>query len=291
MNKLYILLPVHNRRKITENFVGCLFQQTFQTYHLLLIDDGSTDGTAESVREMLPQEKLTIIQGKGHWWWGGSLQQGYKWLVSQKKVINVDDFVLIINDDTTFDKDFLSIGIEILTQHNNSLLLAQCYSEVSNKLMDNGVRVDWNKLAFSLAENNEEINCLSTRGLFLRIKDFYKIGGFYPVILPHYLSDYEFTIRAYWKGFKLLTESKLRLYSNEVVSGNRNFIEKSLSVFVKHIFLKNNANNPLYRISFILLACPWRYKLKHIFCIIFSFLKIFFDHIVITLRKDSFVVI
>lgn len=63
-----------------------------------------------------------------------------------------------------------------------------------------GVYADLKKLTFRQAKTKDEINCLSTRGLFLRVKDFKKIGGFYPKLLPHYLSDYEFTIRAYKKS-------------------------------------------------------------------------------------------
>ena len=72
---IYILLPVHNRREITRDFIDCLVAQTWQNYHLVLIDDGSTDGTDQMVREQV--ENLTVIRGKGEWWWAGCLQQGF----------------------------------------------------------------------------------------------------------------------------------------------------------------------------------------------------------------------
>ena len=53
MPKIYILLPVHNRREVTRGFVECLAAQTFSDYHLVLIDDGSTDGTAEMVQAQM----------------------------------------------------------------------------------------------------------------------------------------------------------------------------------------------------------------------------------------------
>ena len=57
-SKIYILLPVHNRRDQTKTFIDCLTAQTYQNYHLILIDDGSTDGTAEMVQSKIP---LAII--------------------------------------------------------------------------------------------------------------------------------------------------------------------------------------------------------------------------------------
>ncbi|HUK05974.1 MAG TPA: glycosyltransferase, partial [Burkholderiales bacterium] len=47
---LYVLAPVHNRRALTERFIGCLKAQTDRDYRLVLIDDGSTDGTAQMAR-------------------------------------------------------------------------------------------------------------------------------------------------------------------------------------------------------------------------------------------------
>ena len=95
MDKLYILVPVHNRRKVTESIVNSIQRQSYQNYHLILIDDGSKDGTVESIKSMVPAEQLSIIRGKGNWWWAGSLQKGFKWLKSLKNEINVNDYVLI----------------------------------------------------------------------------------------------------------------------------------------------------------------------------------------------------
>ncbi|MCK5537931.1 MAG: glycosyltransferase family 2 protein, partial [Bacteroidales bacterium] len=38
---IYIILPVHNRKKITEKFIKCLVKQTYQDFKLILVDDGS----------------------------------------------------------------------------------------------------------------------------------------------------------------------------------------------------------------------------------------------------------
>src|SRR5262245_50993659 len=98
MPELYILLPVHNRRETTRRFLACLRAQNFQNYHLLLIDDGSTDGTAEMAREVFPT--LMVLRGNGDWWWAGSLQQGIEWL--RQREATAEDVVLMINDDVTF---------------------------------------------------------------------------------------------------------------------------------------------------------------------------------------------
>lgn len=258
--QIVILLPVHNRREVTRRFVECLKPQTHQNYHLLLIDDGSTDGTEEMVREQI--QSLSVIKGEGNWWWAGSLRQGYEWLKSQN--LPSSNVVLIINDDTEFEADFLERGLAIIERNKRTLLQAQCYSRQTNLLIDAGVHVDWRRLTFKQAVTPEEINCLSTRGLFLRLGDFYGIGGFYPRLLPHYGSDYEFTMRAHRKGLKLMTDQMLKLRVDEDTAGHHELGKISFFASLRKLFSRKMVMNPVYWSSFIWLACPWRWKLLNL---------------------------
>jgi len=75
---VYVLAPVHNRRATTEKFIRCLLAQTHVNWHLVLIDDGSKDGTEAMARALVRDTSLTVLRGTGNWWWAGSLQQGYR---------------------------------------------------------------------------------------------------------------------------------------------------------------------------------------------------------------------
>ena len=149
MDKIYIILPVHNRRHITRRFVDCLKAQSYREYHLLLIDDGSTDGTQEMVRDEIAE--LTVITGHGDWWWAGALQQGYDWFCKQE--IDRSNLILIINDDTEFDNDFLERAVFLMKGQKHSLLLAQSFSRETGALVGSGVNIDWSKLKLS-ADNS-----------------------------------------------------------------------------------------------------------------------------------------
>lgn len=258
--KLYIVLPVHNRRRTTQRFVSCLQQQTFEDFHLLLIDDGSTDGTSDLVRALIPS--ATVIRGIGRWWWGGSLHQGYRWLKSSN--VPASSMVLTINDDAVFDANYLQTAVSILGQRQHTLLISNAYGEQSRKLFDGGIHADWRRLKFSLAAHPAEVNCASTRGLFLYAADFMDIGGFHPFLLPHYASDYEFTTRAYKKGYTLLADERLKLFANEAATGIATFEqETSYRDFLRHLFSKKYMLHPVYYANFIVLACPWPWKPFH----------------------------
>ena len=259
---IYILLPVHNRKEITRKFVDSLKIQTWQHFHLLLIDDGSTDGTEEMIREQIAAEKLTVIKGKGNWWWAGSLQQGINWL--KKHDVKSSDIVLMINDDVTFESDFLENGVEFIQQHPNSLLLSRFYDPDQDEIIEAGVKADMRRMSFVDADTPEEINCLSTRGLFLTWETLKRMGNFHPVMLPHYGSDYEFTMRATRKGFDMATVNDVVLIPDHSATGVREYEADLFPDEIKTMFSKRCTYNPVYWTSLILLAFPVRFMASNI---------------------------
>ena len=256
---LYVVLPVHNRVTITQSVIECIAKQTYENYKIILIDDGSTDGTADMVLSHLPD--TVVIRGEGNLWWGGALQKGFEWL---KKHASESDFCLILNDDTIFEEDFFSIGISLLERTKKTLFCALCYSQQTTELIDKHVKFDYKKLTFPPANNPDEINCMSTRGLFLKYVDWKEIGGFHPVILPHYLSDYEFTIRANRIGFDLKVSQELKLSVNEITTGFHDLKYSNIKEYYSKFFSKRNTMNPFYFTSFIILAVQNPYKKFHL---------------------------
>ena len=255
-DRIHILLPVHNRREITRRFIGCLKRQTYTRYHLILLDDGSTDGTAEMVREHI--RELTIITGKGDWWWAGALHAGYQWLKQHKPPLS--DIVLLINDDTEFDPDFLEKAITALRNKPKTFLLARSYNRQTGKLDDAGIHVDWKRFSFEQPSPAKQVNCMSTRGLFFRVGDFFMVGGFHPRLLPHYGSDYEFTIRARRKGMNLATDPSVAIRLDVSATGYHGGGNKSFLHTLKAVFSRRSAISPLTLAVFVALACPWPWK-------------------------------
>ncbi len=254
--KIYILLPVHNRRQVTEKFVDCLRRQTYRPYHLILIDDGSTDGTAESVTASI--DTVTVIRGSGNWWWAGSLQRGLNAVGAMRPAAR--DMLFITNDDVEFENDFLETGAAVLRSRPRCLVLARVKNQETGAIAETGIEADFKALSFKVAAQPERINCLSTRGLFLRWADAHAIGGFYPRLLPHYLSDYEWTIRATRRGFKCITVPELYVVNQQTgVSGAVDFDAASGTIdLLRRGIAKKSRVNPFNWVIFILLAADMR---------------------------------
>jgi GT2 family glycosyltransferase len=255
---IYVLLPVHDRRALTEGFVRCLAAQTDQGFHLILVDDGSRDGTADAVRSIIPE--ATVLRGRGHWWWAGCLEQARRWLLHH--VTRPGDIVLIANDDTTFEPDFLAAARSIIEREPRILLLAQQYSAQTGETTGFGSTIDWRKLSFKPAPTIEDSDVFPTRGLFLRLDDFLELGRFHTVLLPHYLSDYEFTLRAVRRGFALRSDPSVRLVMDEQTTGIRSLNLASPWAYLRSVLTIKATRNPIYWSTFVLLAAPRRYVLS-----------------------------
>jgi GT2 family glycosyltransferase len=77
-----IVLPAHNRRAVTIAALRRLVEDGVPTWaEILLVDDGSTDGTAESVRSNFGQ--VQVLRGTGSLWWGGAIRLGMEWALAR----------------------------------------------------------------------------------------------------------------------------------------------------------------------------------------------------------------
>ena len=208
-------------------------------------------------RSLVPD--LTLLRGNGDWWWAGGLQQGYLWI--SRAGVPDDDLVLMINDDTEIGPGFLANAVAVMQPHG--LLLAQAYRS-NGDFCEAGVFWDWPNLRCTGVSAHDEMNCFSTRGLFLYAGDLLKIGGFYPRALPHYLSDYEFTIRAHRQGFALCSSPDVSLRYFEDLTGIRSTVGLSIWNTLKTNLSIRSSSNPFHWTSFVILASPRRYMISNL---------------------------
>jgi GT2 family glycosyltransferase len=195
---------------------------------------------------------------------GGALQQGYYWL--KDRLVGTDDYVLIMNDDTVFSPDFIQNGIDIIKGKSRSFLVARSYSKITEQLINLGTfYFDFKKGIFLQTHDLKVVNCTNTRGLLIKVNDFLSIGGFRPKLLPHYLSDIEFTHRAIKKGVTPIPNSSYKLIVDEQLTGYHSDKSKTFISKIKVLFSKKYSGNPIYMSIFFMLVCPWKWKFINIF--------------------------
>jgi glycosyltransferase involved in cell wall biosynthesis len=63
-NKLLVICPVWNKEQFIRNTIESILQQKYQDFHLILIDDYSTDNSFEIMKEYEHHDKITLLRNK-----------------------------------------------------------------------------------------------------------------------------------------------------------------------------------------------------------------------------------
>jgi GT2 family glycosyltransferase len=74
-SRFWIIIPVHNRERITRACLERLrVQGTFDRAIVCVVDDGCTDGTRAMLESEFPE--VHRVEGNGHLYWGGGILEG-----------------------------------------------------------------------------------------------------------------------------------------------------------------------------------------------------------------------
>ncbi|MBL0105039.1 MAG: polyprenol monophosphomannose synthase [Bacteroidetes bacterium] len=83
MSDSIVIIPTYNEKENVEKMIRKVFSLE-KDFHLLIIDDGSPDGTAEIVKKLMPEfaGRLFIEERKGKLGLGTAYIHGFKWSIS-----------------------------------------------------------------------------------------------------------------------------------------------------------------------------------------------------------------
>ena len=73
---LYLVIPVFNRLPFTRTCLQALRQQTHTGFKIIVVDDGSTDGTALVLAREFPEVEVLI--GSGNLFWTAAVNLGIR---------------------------------------------------------------------------------------------------------------------------------------------------------------------------------------------------------------------
>jgi GT2 family glycosyltransferase len=204
-DRLAVLLTCHNRCSKTLASLSALFSQEHHSevaIDVYLVDDGSTDGTAEAVRQSYPQVK--ILQGNGNLFWNGGMRQAFA------EAVQCDyDYYLWLNDDTTLYPNALGKLLETYQSlkqqgEQRAIIAGSTCDPNTGALTYGGVvrRSRWRPLKFDLVEPSEQVQrCDTINGNCVLISRavVQAVGNLDPAF-THYIGDWDYGLRAGQQG-------------------------------------------------------------------------------------------
>lgn len=260
MIKIQIVTPVYNRRKLTLQCLKSLSRLNTEDLdvHIIIVDDGSTDGTSEAIKKEFPD--VEIIQGNGNLWFTEGTNVGIRSALKYNP-----HYVLMINDDEVFDADFLKYMVETAEKYPRSVIgsLLLLWDEphklfqVSPKwaLWQGGWKHWYQQTIWTLPKKPWEVDLIVGNCVLVPANAFEEHGLMNSERFPNF-GDAEFTPRLRKNGWRLLIDPRARVFCqpNNIPAKVRKFTfrEKFNALFID---LKN-IHNLRRRLYFYLDSAP-----------------------------------
>ncbi len=64
MSSISVIIPLYNKAAYIERTINSVLNQTFSDYEVIIVDDGSSDGSVDIVLNTFNNSKLRVIQKK-----------------------------------------------------------------------------------------------------------------------------------------------------------------------------------------------------------------------------------
>lgn len=207
--RVAVIIPTHNRWAAADRALNALKGDDYSRKSVFLIDDGSTDGTADSCRKSYPE--VTIIDGDGALWWSGAINLGLDAVMRGEF-----DLVAWLNDDNRVETNTLRLMVEAyLRCGDRSVICARTRSTATGLDEWSGEPPRWHskwsaETAPAASSGPSDIgpepdrpleHPPGGRGVLIPLSCFREIGMVDQRNFPHYWADHDFHYRAMKAGY------------------------------------------------------------------------------------------
>lgn len=256
---IYIVIPVFNRKEFTKACLESLNRQTDKRFKVIIVDDGSTDGTDEMLRTEFPE--VEVLHGDGNLFWTAGVNMGIRHALKLGA-----DKIMTMNNDVVVDERMIEQMYKWHAQKPEALIGALELDAATGKPIFGGERLDWllgktQQILEIIPEKERKglhaVTHLPGRGLFIPRIVFEKIGLFDEDRFPHYIADYDYTHTARRAGFELFVNYDATILTYPEESGDRqNRKTKSFKNYYNHLFDIKGGGNLRDFTRFTFKNCP-----------------------------------
>jgi len=260
---IYIVTTVFNRKKFTMNCLLALSYQTVRNFKVIIVDDGSTDGTSEMIEKQFPD--VILLKEQGNLWWSAATNVGVRYAINHGA-----EYVMTLNDDTLPATDCIEKMMAWSIKKPRALLGVLAIDEKTNELIYGGEILDWKtgKSEYILnnvpvAERNglHRVNIYPGRGLLIPVETFNEIGLYDSQNFPQTWADLDFATRADKAGYEIFCnyDAQIKIYTEES-GGVWLRKNKSWKNYYQHLFGPRGSGNLKWFTIFSFKNAPKKYR-------------------------------
>lgn len=231
IKKISIIIPTYNRKNQLKECIDSILEQTYTNFEILIIDDCSTDGTQEFIKENYSDNRIIYIKNEKNSGAGYSRSNGYK--------KSTGDYIIFCDDDDYYiDNNYFSKAVKVLKNEEISLVVSNSYVHfekenryVLNKInFDNMIPVEkfLEKFQFEYMKPNSTFTTIFKKQI-LEKADFCEMKM---------VNDCSIYLRGLISGG--------RVYVNENIIGIYRIHSKNITFNIKADFLIDNLNEKKY---------------------------------------------
>ncbi|QUS59311.1 glycosyltransferase family 2 protein [Synechocystis sp. PCC 7339] len=236
-SSVFIIIPVYNRREITLKCLNILKGNgDLDKYHVVVVDDGSIDGTSQAIAEKYPQ--IIILQGDGNLWWAGAIRMGMEYACKKGA-----EYIIWLNDDCFPKQGTINTLLFLCNQNHNLMIGSQCIDPETTEPSYAGISTKRKFFKTLNCPPKSVIKCDALNGNLVcfhkKIVD--KIGYPDSQKLPHHLADFVYTNNAFKKNFELVIHGDaISFCSKNPINVSWLYSKKSFKEHWQGLFLKKS---------------------------------------------------
>lgn len=262
--QISIVIPNFNGIKFLKECLSSIKKQNFSFYEVIIIDNASTDGSVEYLKNNHPE--FTLIENKENLGFATSVNQGIK---SSK-----GEYVFLLNNDTELEVDCISNLLCCISRDKTIFGVSSKMIQFDNRNLIDDAGDEYTILGWTQKVGNNQPSKLyhdereifsACAGASLYRKNVFDIIGYFDENFFAYMEDVDISYRAKIYGFKCVYCPDAIVYHHVSATSGSKYNSFKIKLAARNNIYVPYKNMPLLQLAFNLIFLIIGFIIKYIF--------------------------